>query len=370
MGFDVDNPVYHGTASDVKAFDLNKAGSKTDSGWYGKAVYLTEDPKQAGLYAGEGEGANVLKVLNKKLNFYDVEAGTPMSMKEVQRIKDEGFEGIRVFDKMEDGLGVGKTQETVVFDPKNIRSVNAKFDPSKANSADIMALRAPLAVSGAGGAAAYALSPQDAKAQTLTQDQQNALIEYRAMKRKEQPTRITINPAAQGTQGAPDVQLPATIPDQSSLTQQNEGLRLSTYTDTEGNPTVGYGFNFNSGIAPKVWKQSGLASYKRLADVKAGRDTITPQEAQALYQTSYQIADNDARQYFKGYEKLAEGQKTALRDMAYQFGLPNLKKMRSLHNALQKGDKNAIVNAIRNSEYGRKYQDRARQITNLLVGDA
>jgi len=179
----------------------------------------------------------------------------------------------------------------------------------------------------------------------------------------ELPEGFTVDPQ-------PDVTLPATIPDQSSLTQQNEGLRLSTYMDTTGNPTIGHGFNFNSGIAPKVWKQSGLASYKRLADVKAGRDTITPQEAQALYQTSYQIADNDARQYFKGYEKLAEGQKTALRDMAYQFGLPNLKKMRSLHNALQKGDKNAIVNAIRNSEYGRKYQDRARQITNLLVGDA
>jgi GH24 family phage-related lysozyme (muramidase) len=168
----------------------------------------------------------------------------------------------------------------------------------------------------------------------------------------------------------PDVTLPATIPD-TSMTQKHEGLRLTVYPDLNtGEPLIGYGFNFNSGIAPKVWKQSGLAQYKRLADVKSGREAITPQEAQALYQTSYQIADNDARQYFRGFDKLSSGQQEALRDMAYQFGLPNLKKMRSLHNALQKGDKNGIVNAIRNSEYGKKYKDRARQITNLLVGEA
>ncbi len=177
---------------------------------------------------------------------------------------------------------------------------------------------------------------------------------------------VTINPAAQGTQGAPDATLPATIPD-TSFTQQNEGVRLSTYTDTQGNPTVGYGFNFNSGIAPKVWKMAGIS--KRYNAVKAGRETITPQEAQALYQTSQAIAMKDAKSYFPDFDKLNQGQQIALMDMSYQFGLPKLKEMKSLRSALQRGDKNAIVNAIRNSEYGRKYETRAQKVAQLLIGE-
>jgi len=179
------------------------------------------------------------------------------------------------------------------------------------------------------------------------------------------PTQINVAPFVngrdplQGTQGLPDVELP------SSMTQENEGLRLSTYLDTEGNPTVGYGFNFDSGIAPKVWKKAGIA--KRYSDVKAGRESITLDEAQALYQTNHQIADDDARAYFNDFDKLSEGQQEALRDMSYQFGLPNLKKMKSLHSALQKGDKNAIVQAIRNSDYGRKYENRAKKIASMLI---
>jgi hypothetical protein len=43
--------------------------------------------------------------------------------------------------------------------------------------------------------------------------------------------------------------------------------------------------------------------------------------------------------------------------------------MKSLHSALQKGDKNAIVQAIRNSDYGRKFEDRAREVTNMLISE-
>ena len=59
--------------------------------------------------------------------------------------KNAGYEGIKFGD------------ETVVFDPKNIRSTNAKFDPAKAGSADILAGLAGLGVLGAGATAL----PQD-----------------------------------------------------------------------------------------------------------------------------------------------------------------------------------------------------------------
>lgn len=152
-----------------------------------------------------------------------------------------------------------------------------------------------------------------------------------------------------------------------TLVKENEGLRLGTYQDTEGLPTVGYGLNLDSGIAGKVFKMSGVSRNKSLKDVKSGKETLTPEEANALYQTSIKIASDDARRYFSGFDKLSQNQKMGLIDMSYQLGLPRLKKFSGLHKALKQGDKNAIISSIRNSEYGKKYQNRAQKVIKLLT---
>lgn len=224
---------------------------------------------------------------------------------------------------------------------------------------------------GAGGAAAYALSPQDAKAQTLTQEQQNALIEYRAMKGKEQPTRINIAPPVngqdplQGTQGVPDVQLPATIPDQSSLTQQNEGLRLSTYMDTTGNPTIGYGNNLKSPVTKRAWKEAGIQT--PYADAYKGRAAITPDEAQRLYQVSESIARKDAEAVYGRLTRYTPNQQIALADLSYQLGLPTLKGFKNFNAAMKKGDTFTAVNHLMKSKLATQTPERVKRITQLLL---
>jgi hypothetical protein len=56
MGFDT--PAYHGTAADVKSFDLSKAGTQMNSDW-GNAAYLTPDPSNASYYATEAGAKNI-----------------------------------------------------------------------------------------------------------------------------------------------------------------------------------------------------------------------------------------------------------------------------------------------------------------------
>lgn len=58
--------------------------------------------------------------------------------------------------------GIKYGSETVIFDPKKIRSTKAKFDPANKDSADLLASWA--AALGIGGLAAGALAPSDAKA--------------------------------------------------------------------------------------------------------------------------------------------------------------------------------------------------------------
>jgi len=73
----------------------------------------------------------------------------------VDELKRQGYDAIRIAEKMGDGAdGVHGT--LAVFDPKNIRSTSAKFDPAKAGSADILAGLAGLGLLGAGASAGVA----------------------------------------------------------------------------------------------------------------------------------------------------------------------------------------------------------------------
>lgn len=185
------------------------------------------------------------------------------------------------------------------------------------------------------------------------------------MEDEQQPLPTPNNP-----QNAPIPSEPLTLditPQSNTFTMQNEGLRTSVYNDTTGNPTIGYGFNFNSGIAPKAWKQSGLARYKNMQKVKRGEESITPQEAQVLHQTSMSIAAKDAMAYYPDYERLSQPQQEALLDMSYQMGINSLNEFKGLKNALKKQDKNAIVKSIINSNYYQQTPERAKRVAAMLT---
>ena len=73
------------------------------------------------------------------------------SAKLTEKAKEAGYDGIKVAD------------ETVVFDPKNIRQVDAQFDPAKTDSSNVLASGAPVA---AGLLGAAAMQPEEAEAAT------------------------------------------------------------------------------------------------------------------------------------------------------------------------------------------------------------
>jgi hypothetical protein len=71
QGFDVDNPVYHGTSAEkLSEFDEKKIGSATDAGFYGKGIYFASNPGEASYY-----GPNVGKYVVRG-KFLDLENKT------------------------------------------------------------------------------------------------------------------------------------------------------------------------------------------------------------------------------------------------------------------------------------------------------
>jgi hypothetical protein len=171
MGFDVDTPVYHGSPhSNIKEFIPSKTGM------FGSAVYTTTDPNEAAEYARRnnmGEtGKDTIyplltrgRILNREnyqdiLDLYkeidptipDIDlSGEWWKDPEKSKKWDEIYEKIdqklkrlgkstnidsmvkdsKIFSGIQDKTG------RIIFDPKNIRSTFAKFDPSKIDSSDI-----------------------------------------------------------------------------------------------------------------------------------------------------------------------------------------------------------------------------------------
>ena len=198
MGFDVNNPVYHGTNADIHEFDLGLSGTASGVEQYGSGIYTTTSPSLASGYAKPNKGGdNVMPLLVKlqnpinasdkgkltrtqikniikkspnledSLNNYDdvsyygknrVLNGAVNSISQYQDdnllnnlhpIANDFFSGenksfadaiLKVLKK--DGVKVDfsdKEKFYVPFQEKNVRSKFAAFDPFKKDSANLLA---------------------------------------------------------------------------------------------------------------------------------------------------------------------------------------------------------------------------------------
>jgi hypothetical protein len=160
MGFDTETVLYHGTGADIEAFNLSANGVN------GPGVYFALDPNAASAYASRAsQSANVLPVFLKKGNYATTQQLDDLAkslrandspsavdssyVSAVERLKADGFIGVRD-DKF-----------VSIFDPSNIRSVNAAFDPEKSGSSTLLAAAPFAAVGGAG----LTLAGEDARNQ-------------------------------------------------------------------------------------------------------------------------------------------------------------------------------------------------------------
>jgi hypothetical protein len=164
MGFDTETVLYHGTGAD---FDQFAKSTKASNPVTGPGVYLTNLADEAAGYA-KGKGAKVMPlVVRGRLFEMDHATGSP-ELRAIesrayregggrdaawQKIQDElkaqGYTGIRYRNRPSD-FASQDGDVTVIFDPSNIRSVNAAFDPEKSGSSTLLAAAPFAAVGGAG----------------------------------------------------------------------------------------------------------------------------------------------------------------------------------------------------------------------------
>jgi hypothetical protein len=220
-GWDTD--VFHGTADDIQAFALSERGKNTQAKSAQGAFWFVDNPEVAGGYArmaaedapvqrlieasqaaerrrdfdaadaltlqaeklelsGElvgGGGQNIMPLKIKGGNLMQIDAdGATMSdlddsqlHKWVTEAKNKGYDGLKISNFSDNADYGNYTPAThyAIFDPKNIRSVNADFNPANASSSDLLAGIQSAAPIGAGALlAGAALAPEDAEAGVIT----------------------------------------------------------------------------------------------------------------------------------------------------------------------------------------------------------
>jgi lysozyme len=173
-------------------------------------------------------------------------------------------------------------------------------------------------------------------------------------------------PAQPMQQAAPQTQDSFVQTAMSNLAS-DEGLRTSSYDDTVGARTVGYGFNMDSGIAKKIWKQAGIQA--PFDAVYRGRAAISTQDAQRLKMASVDIALNDARSLFPNFDKLSDTRKDALLNLSYQMGVNRLAEFGNMRKAIENGNFTEAARHLLKSKYAKQVPARAKeQARKLMVG--
>ena len=204
MGFDVNNILYHGTAADFPAFDASRGGSVTGARSARAATWLSDDPDVAQGYAAFAADRAVQDLIDRSYRA-EVDGDFDLSerlMREAERVEAAGVEGANIIsaygprnlrrvdmageqydpDDMSlsgllseaqqsgasgleltefidnaDFANMRSASHRGIFNPSNIRSEFARFDPRLSNLRNLSAANVdPLT-----GAAAVSASQQD-----------------------------------------------------------------------------------------------------------------------------------------------------------------------------------------------------------------
>jgi hypothetical protein len=166
QGFNID--AFHGTKGDITEFDPGLLGATTDVESARKGFFFSADPETAALYAdladaeklGGGSGENImpvkLQITNPFVRDFEGSSYREFSYNDLlKKARNEGHDGA-IFRNTIDGNAI--TDVYVVFEPEQIKSRFATFDPEKTGSKDILASVPPVLFPLGVGAAAASYS--------------------------------------------------------------------------------------------------------------------------------------------------------------------------------------------------------------------
>jgi|GEM_PF-6908492 len=141
LGFDTLRILYHGTPNPIQGDALRQS----EDGLFGAGIYLTRNQDTAQTYAGGNEGSVIpLFIRGRLATFEDAKAARTMAAKQVGNVMGADRKIAAVTQQLLQNAGYAGVEagDTVtMFDFKDVRSTEAKFDPRRDGQRGFMLAR-------------------------------------------------------------------------------------------------------------------------------------------------------------------------------------------------------------------------------------
>src|ERR1700748_1548529 len=140
-----------------------------------------------------------------------------------------------------------------------------------------------------------------------------------------------------------------------ALISQHEGIRYSAYKDTEGNSTIGIGFNLNTPQAKAICEGFGI-DYDAIL---TGNTPLTQDQVMQLFDYSIDLAFADAHAACPNFDSLCAGAQLALCDMAFNLGQSRLREFKHMLAALAVKDYDTAATQMADSIWAGQVPNRS-----------
>jgi GH24 family phage-related lysozyme (muramidase) len=147
-----------------------------------------------------------------------------------------------------------------------------------------------------------------------------------------------------------------------NLIKNHEGLELTAYEDSEGVPTIGYGFNLERKDAKSLLSNFGLD----LDKVIAGEQSINQSQAEELLSITAEEAEQTARRLFPKINEHPKPIQIALTDMAFNLGPTRLNNFDKMQEALLDKDYNRVADEMVDSKWYGQTKRRAVRLVQMV----
>ena len=146
----------------------------------------------------------------------------------------------------------------------------------------------------------------------------------------------------------------------------NEGYKPHVYTDTEGHPTVGIGFNLDRSDARQQLSDVG-ADYDK---IRAGTEILNDYQIQMLFRVDMDKAVRCVSSWLPNTWLLMNNdQRSAIVDMAFNLGCAGLKKFKNMETALKLREYRRAAAEMRNSKWCRQVKSRCLRDISCMTGE-
>lgn len=145
-----------------------------------------------------------------------------------------------------------------------------------------------------------------------------------------------------------------------------EGVEPKVYIDTAGHPTVGVGFNLDRNGASADLAAVG-ANY---AAVRAGTESLTTEQIDALLKKDIENAVSDAQSAVSNFDSLTPARQFVVVDMVFNLGIGGFQGFTNTIAAIEGGNYEQAGNDMQQSHWYGQVGDRAVQdIAMMKSGD-